>query len=318
VDELSESGQKGDASEEQAWLEREEAAKAKALEAEKEKERAAAERLGKDGKGPKGQEKEELSRQKELPAVETASSGQNPGSIAGQAAPRQPGPPPATSSNQQPGQADEAKALEAEKEKAQAGRSKQEFDAEHARRKGKLAEVFKAFDLDAQGTIEASELLTLGRARREAGHKTSEWTEKKNNEMLARAEKDKGGALCEKQFVDHFVDVCERERDSPKEFDTRIQEYLEAARRARQGKTGKPAANVQKPPPSQVQLDAARAAQSQELEAAKAAQREAEAKLLRLQGALGWRSRIWRYSVSTMVVMAAAMAVQQYSIKILS
>ena len=33
------------------------------------------------------------------------------------------------------------------------------------------------------------ELLALGRARRQAGHKTSEWSEQKNKRMLERMDK---------------------------------------------------------------------------------------------------------------------------------
>ena len=54
----------------------------------------------------------------------------------------------------------------------------------------KLREVFKVFDLDLSGTIESTELLQLGQARRVLGHKTSQWTDKQNENLVNKIDAD--------------------------------------------------------------------------------------------------------------------------------
>ena len=44
--------------------------------------------------------------------------------------------------------------------------------------------MFKEFDLDGGGVIEANELMQIGKTRRNLGHKTDTWTEEKNSNLM--------------------------------------------------------------------------------------------------------------------------------------
>ena len=72
-------------------------------------------------------------------------------------------------------------------------------------RRGQLAAVFALFDLDGSGSIESSELLELGKARRSLGQKSSSWSGAKNLRMMQRMDTDGDGTVCETEFIKHFA-----------------------------------------------------------------------------------------------------------------
>ncbi len=46
--------------------------------------------------------------------------------------------------------------------------------------------LFRRFDIDGSGTIEATELKMLGNMRRTLGHRVETWTDEKNETLIAR------------------------------------------------------------------------------------------------------------------------------------
>merc|ERR1711957_1147670 len=88
-------------------------------------------------------------------------------------------------------------------------------------------------DLDGGGTIESSELMQLGQARRVLGQKDDEWTEEKNAALVKKLDTDGDGRVSCVEFVEHF------ERGMPKaqdEFYALLDEFVTAARECRERK----------------------------------------------------------------------------------
>ena len=52
--------------------------------------------------------------------------------------------------------------------------------------------MYREFDLDGDGTVGASEMLALGKYRREMGQKGGEWTQAKNDYMMTAMGAKKG------------------------------------------------------------------------------------------------------------------------------
>ena len=70
-----------------------------------------------------------------------------------------------------------------------------------------LNKVFDQFDLDSSGSIDASELLLLGKARRSQRQKSgewSEWSETQNAQLLKRIDTDGSGLVCRSEFSSYF------------------------------------------------------------------------------------------------------------------
>jgi len=93
-------------------------------------------------------------------------------------------------------------------------------------RQDKLREVFKAFDINSDGTIGGDELLQLGQARRRLGQKQGEWTAEMNRRMLARMDSDGDGRIVINEFVTFFDDLLPRDMH---EFDNNIKQFMDVA-----------------------------------------------------------------------------------------
>merc|ERR1711988_293235 len=96
-----------------------------------------------------------------------------------------------------------------------------------AHRRQRLQSVFGAFDLDRSGSIEVSELLELGRARRATGQRTGEWSPDRNRRLVQRLDTDGDGKVSEAEFVRHFSEALPYDESS---FERVIEEFLEVAR----------------------------------------------------------------------------------------
>lgn len=92
--------------------------------------------------------------------------------------------------------------------------------------------VFKAFDINGDGTIGYDELLALGQARRKLGQKQGEWTPEMNRRMLSRMDNNGDGRVVAKEFVNFFDDLLPRPRP---EFDENIQQFMQVAKAVRDG-----------------------------------------------------------------------------------
>ena len=67
-----------------------------------------------------------------------------------------------------------------------------------------LNKVFDQFDLDSSGSIDASELLLLGKARRSLGQKSGAWSETQNAQLLKRIDTDGSGLVSQSEFSSYF------------------------------------------------------------------------------------------------------------------
>ena len=70
-------------------------------------------------------------------------------------------------------------------------------EVQRRRRTKQLGEVFVAFDLDADGKVDAKELDTLARVKREIAGKGS-WTDDKNLSLFTRVDRDASGGVDKK------------------------------------------------------------------------------------------------------------------------
>jgi len=68
-------------------------------------------------------------------------------------------------------------------------------------RSKELRKIFRLFDLDSSGVVEASELLILGQRRQALGQKARVWDEAKNTELVRKMDTDGDGVVEEKEFV---------------------------------------------------------------------------------------------------------------------
>ena len=64
-----------------------------------------------------------------------------------------------------------------------------------------LKQVYTAFDLDCDGAISSDELLQLGHARRNLGHKRDSWSRERNSVLVSQIGCDKFGDIEESDFV---------------------------------------------------------------------------------------------------------------------
>ena len=60
------------------------------------------------------------------------------------------------------------------------------------------------FDFDGSGFIEANELMKVGQARREKGHKNSAWTKEKNAALVRAIDLNGDGKIAVEEFIRHF------------------------------------------------------------------------------------------------------------------
>ena len=66
--------------------------------------------------------------------------------------------------------------------------------------------MFSTFDLDhdGSGSVEATELMQLGKARRSLGQKTGAWTNDKNARLVNKMDANKDGVISGPEFTKHF------------------------------------------------------------------------------------------------------------------
>ena len=93
-------------------------------------------------------------------------------------------------------------------------------------RTGALRRVFKAFDLNGDGTIDKEELLALGRARRLVGQRQTKWTMEKSAALLEKMDTDRSGRIDMAEFVRHFEQALP---DNAKVFETVVDEFMDVA-----------------------------------------------------------------------------------------
>jgi hypothetical protein len=100
----------------------------------------------------------------------------------------------------------------------------------------KLIGVFSTFDLDGSGSIDASELMQLGKARRSLGQKTGAWTNDRNACLVHKMDANKDGVISGPEFAKHFDVALPKDQN---EFDMIITQFLEVAKTCRLSKQQK-------------------------------------------------------------------------------
>eukprot|EP00657_Telonema_sp_P-1_P001743 TRINITY_DN1441_c0_g1_i11.p1 TRINITY_DN1441_c0_g1~~TRINITY_DN1441_c0_g1_i11.p1 ORF type:complete len:325 (-),score=157.58 TRINITY_DN1441_c0_g1_i11:96-1070(-) len=91
-------------------------------------------------------------------------------------------------------------------------------------RQARITALFRAFDYDSSGNIEAEEFLAIGKAFRG----DDVWDEAKNKEAIARVDTDKNGVIDVHEFCEFFKlnGLAKRKQDK---FDSLMDRYMEAA-----------------------------------------------------------------------------------------
>merc|ERR1711934_208630 len=72
---------------------------------------------------------------------------------------------------------------------------------ESTMRKEALVGVFRDFDLDWSGTVDAAELKQIASKRRELGHKAGEWTDELNANLMRKLDKNGDGVIDTQEFA---------------------------------------------------------------------------------------------------------------------
>ena len=90
-----------------------------------------------------------------------------------------------------------------------------------------LENVFAQFDLDDSGSVEADELLALGRTRRGLGQKHGVWTEKRNERVVRAMDKTSEGMVQKQDFVEYFSDMLPQD---PEVFEETIAQFQAVAK----------------------------------------------------------------------------------------
>jgi tellurite resistance protein len=100
------------------------------------------------------------------------------------------------------------------------------LDRATSRRHAALRGVFRKFDLDRGGYVEAQELMVLGKARRTLGQKSGEWNEEKNTKLIKRMDTNGDGQISENEFIEFFSNALPL---LPFEFETTVSQFLKVA-----------------------------------------------------------------------------------------
>ena len=90
------------------------------------------------------------------------------------------------------------------------------------------------FDLDNSGTVETTELLELGRARRELGHAHTHWGEKEADEMARWLDENGDGLVSCDEFVDGFMAVHRADADACEQIAEQFKQAAIHSMKARQ------------------------------------------------------------------------------------
>ena len=106
-------------------------------------------------------------------------------------------------------------------------------DQPKAGRLQELLKVFGVFDLDGSGSIEASELLQLGKMRRKLGQSKGEWSEAKNNRMVKKMDENGDGVIDGPEFSEYFEQALPQDA---KAFNVVVGEFMEVAEACRERK----------------------------------------------------------------------------------
>jgi len=113
------------------------------------------------------------------------------------------------------------------------------LDSEELWRCEQLVKVHTLMDDDGSGFIEAPEMLLLGKARRQLGHKQGEWNEAMNNKIVAKIDKDGDGKIHQTEFAEYFSGSLPQNKT---DFKQAIQKFMAVAEHCR--------SNSSKPSPS--------------------------------------------------------------------
>jgi len=104
------------------------------------------------------------------------------------------------------------------------------INARKQRRLEELRKVFLEFDMDRSGYIEAAELLRLGQARREMGHREGTWTEEENRALVTRMDTDGDGKIDQDEFMTFFEAELPRDEEL---FMSTVSQFAAVARQCR-------------------------------------------------------------------------------------
>ena len=89
-----------------------------------------------------------------------------------------------------------------------------------------LRSVHQAMDVDNSGYIEAAELMLLGQARRELGHKSGKWTAEMNRRLVSKLDTSHGGRIESVEFCGYFDRTLP---ESKSQFEAIIEQFTAAA-----------------------------------------------------------------------------------------
>ena len=122
-----------------------------------------------------------------------------------------------------------------------------------------LQKVFREFDYDRGGVIEAHELLRIGQMRRKLGHQSGTWSEEDNARLLRRMDVNGDGKIQQHEFVNYMHAGLPQEWN---QFSEIIRQYMDAARALRQQHAAPapapaPVPVLNTPPPTAAMPDAA-------------------------------------------------------------
>ena len=102
-------------------------------------------------------------------------------------------------------------------------------------RLSKLSKVFVEFDLDDDKSIQASELLQLGKMRRTLSQKCGDWDEAKNERLVKKMDVNGDGLISDSEFATHFQRALPKDM---KQFDTVVDQFMQVAKACRAAKQG--------------------------------------------------------------------------------
>jgi len=91
-------------------------------------------------------------------------------------------------------------------------------------RKGKLARCFRIYDADQSGKVKKTDLLRLGKMRRELGQMPGQWSEAQNERLIQQIDRNRDGFIDESEYTTYYHEALPVDRIV---FDEIIVAFLE-------------------------------------------------------------------------------------------